>query len=117
MDNMVWIAPEIPVILTSGPQIHRWAFVYLHGQAEHEGNEDVAPDIFYANVSLEELGLDKPWPSNPYMPAVIPVEIAGKGLGIAVVTRSMNDVTISGRVALLSDSEGLAHVLRVKDWR
>ncbi len=83
---------------------YRWQFCYLHGNAEFEYNPEtgIAPDIFMA---------DEPMPEQEgnYL-----VWIDGQP-AVAVIAMHYN--TLSGRIALISDTEALRHALDTKSWQ
>lgn len=86
-----------------------WSFVYLHGKAEDVmayDNEvqghDEAPDLFSANVP-------HPRKAGNYLVSVFDRP------ALAVIAEHHG--MLAGRIALLSDSEGLAHALDVENWR
>ena len=88
---------------------YRWSYVYLHGTAEdamryHNGVQGYggAPDIFCADAP-------KPEKAGNYLVTVLDRP--------AMAVIEIHDGILSGRVALLSDREGLAHALDVKAWR
>ena len=84
------------------PRSFRWDYVYLHGDAENVYKQPRnAPDLFKADRAMpkEECNclcmiMDQP--------------------ALAVVRYHMGK--LGGRVALLSDTEGLKHVLSPEEW-
>lgn len=90
-------------ILPANANAHRWAFCYLHGEAEDIlNNMDDAPDIFTADV---------PMPTEPGSYTCL---IDGH-IAIAVIAERHGH--LGGRVALVSDAKALTHALTPKDWR
>ncbi len=85
-------------------EMHRWQFCYLHGNAEFEYNQDScsAPDIFIADAPMPET-------AGNYL-----VFINGEP---AVAVIAMHYTTLSGRVALISDTEALTHALNENAWQ
>jgi hypothetical protein len=87
---------------------HVWSYVYLHGAAEDAmayhyqvQNITTAPDIFGADAP-------KPVEEGNYLVSVLDRP------ALAVI--AIHHGILGGRVALLSDTEGLAHALDVKSW-
>jgi len=79
-----------------------WNFVYLHGKAECiMEQEQSAPDLFRANQT-------KPTQEGNYL-----CSINGE---LAVAVLAIRHGLLTGRVALLSDSEALKHALTPEDW-
>lgn len=89
---------------TSKNDMHRWPFCYLHGNAEFEYDEaesGPAADLFVADAPMPEA-------VGNYL-----VFIGGEP-AVAVLATRYN--IVCGRVALISDTEALAHALDVEAW-
>lgn len=84
-------------------KLYSWHFCYLHGDAEFE-HADV-PDLFLANQPMPEA-------AGSY-----PVTVRGLPAVAVIASRHSQEHLLSGRVALVSDTEALAHALDVEAWR
>jgi hypothetical protein len=96
------MTPYANITHTYSAELHRWPYVYLHGDAEFPYNpEGDAPDIFLADAPKPEAG--------NYL-----VIVRGEP-ALAVI--AMHYGILCGRVALLSDTKAMKHILSVDDWR
>jgi len=83
-------------------QMFRWDYVYLHGKAEavmYQPHD--APDLFSANVA------------KPKEECNILCSIGGLP-ALAVIRNHMGQ--LGGRIALLTDTYGLKHILTPEEW-
>lgn len=82
---------------------YRWEYCYLHGNAEEAiHNEDDAPDMFTADVPM------------PTEEGIFACSINGQP-AVAVIAPRYG--YLGGRIALVSDYEGLNHALTPEKWR
>jgi len=84
------------------PRMFRWDFIYLHGDAEMVWDQlENAPDLFTADRAMpkEECNILCMIMDQP---------------ALAIVRNRHN--RLCGRVALLSDTEGLKDILTPEEW-
>lgn len=86
---------------SNGASPHHWPFVYFHGRAEQlYADLDAAPDLVTADRAKSDVS-----------PGVHHCQVRGYPALLVLAADG------SGRVALLDDPAGLAHVLDVPAWR
>jgi len=88
-------------------KLYRWSFCYLHGEAEFEYDPEngAAPDLFLVNQPM-------PTEAGSY-----PVTVRGLPAVAVIATRYSQEHLLSGRVALVTDTEALTHALNVDAWK
>lgn len=103
-------APKLP----GEKHAELWHFVYLHGEAESLSAEMIAQNGWYDGAA-DLCVLDGPHPTTAGEYACT---LYGRPAVAVIAKRGHTDLRfMCGRVALLSDAEGLAHARAVELWR
>lgn len=99
-------------------QYHRWPFVYLHGEAEDLNAENTpeASDLCVATKPITDYVGPLKNLSSYVLLHKIECFVYDKP-AMCVLRKRENEAFLSGRVALLEDEVGLAHIMNPDEWR